>query len=493
MDQENDRQDLYDEFESEVVKHGNQEAFFDENDLIEIFDYASDLDNNIVKMEVLIYGAVHYPKSEALATRRAWFYSAFGDFETATEINKRVNNGGVLNRILDLRVTLPADSPEVEPQLMQILSDTEDFGDEEVIQLVDFCMETGRESWLSDHKAAIQSKCSYPQTFLYEFADRAEEDENYPLAADLFEELTMLEPFTLDFWQRLATVQINMGNYEAALSSADYALAIDPKALLAARIKGASLYRLGRDMNTVADLYTMVIESPEAEDSDASTLAGALVELNREKEAIEILKKFISTHYHPRLSLNILLMLDRQAAIPHIENIIRETMMGENTAIEWAKELVDREQYLAAATILLIYQRLRGLLIGFDFTLEICYYAGLYDEIIYLYENREHHEYAELIKSPIPRVSFPYIMSLVRTGYRDKALGIARSSFDRCVERSEKKGSDDDTPSWGGSVYYTPMTINAITTGFTAILGNIIKALSSTDQIPPDDFDPMLP
>ncbi|MDE5650739.1 MAG: hypothetical protein K2I35_07000, partial [Duncaniella sp.] len=75
MDEDNDRQNLYDEFESEVVRHGNQEAYFDENDLIEIFDYASDLDNNIVKMEVLIYGAVHYPRSEALATRRAWFYS----------------------------------------------------------------------------------------------------------------------------------------------------------------------------------------------------------------------------------------------------------------------------------------------------------------------------------------------------------------------------------------------------------------------------------
>lgn len=53
MDENNDdRQDLYDEFESEVVKHGNQEAFFDESDLVEIFDYASDLDNNIVWDEI---------------------------------------------------------------------------------------------------------------------------------------------------------------------------------------------------------------------------------------------------------------------------------------------------------------------------------------------------------------------------------------------------------------------------------------------------------
>ncbi len=79
MDEPNDRRDLYEEFESEVVRRGNTEAFFDENDLVEIFDYASDYDNYIVKMEVLLYGAIHYPKSEALATRRAWLYYSFGD------------------------------------------------------------------------------------------------------------------------------------------------------------------------------------------------------------------------------------------------------------------------------------------------------------------------------------------------------------------------------------------------------------------------------
>ena len=36
------RQGLYDEFESEIVKARNPEAYFDESDLVEIFDYASD-------------------------------------------------------------------------------------------------------------------------------------------------------------------------------------------------------------------------------------------------------------------------------------------------------------------------------------------------------------------------------------------------------------------------------------------------------------------
>lgn len=487
MDENNDdRQDLYAEFESEVVKHGNQEAFFDENDLIEIFDYASDLDNSIVKMEVLIYGAIHYPKSEPLATRRAWFYSSFGDFETATEINNRVTNGGVLNQVLDLRVSLPADSPEIEPRLEQIIADTDDFDDEGIIQLVDFCMESGKEEWLTKNKERIQSKCSYPQTFLYEYADRCEEQGNLKQAANMFEELTMLEPFTLDFWQRLATVQINMEDYESALSSADYALAIDPSAIMAARIKGAALYRLERDMKTVADLYTKVLKSPEAEDSDASTLAAALVELNRHDEAIALLKEYIPTHYNPRTAINVLMVLDLPAALPYLESVIRDTVMTENEVLDWAKEHVDREQYMAASTILLVYQQLHGFLLGFEFALEVCYYAGRYHDIIDLYEN---HVYRELIDSPIPSITYPYVMSLVRLGMREKALATAIEAHRKGCEFRDKY-TDHKEP-MRSAIKYSPATTNSIITGYLAILTNIIKALKSSDEIPPDDFDPI--
>ena len=169
MDERNDRRDLYEEFESEVVKRGNTEAFFDESDLIEIFDYASDYDNFIVKMEVLLYGAVHYPKSEALATRRAWLYYSFGDVEVTTEVNNRVSQRGVLNKLLSLRARnadlgmLPATIIE---ELEAILDSTDDFEDEEIIQFTDYAMEMHLEDWLKANRERIQSKWSYPQTVL---------------------------------------------------------------------------------------------------------------------------------------------------------------------------------------------------------------------------------------------------------------------------------------------------------------------------------------
>ena len=127
---EDSRQGLYNEFESEIVKAGNTEAYFDETDLIEIFDYASDMDNYIVKMEVLLYGARHYPASEALATRRAWFYSSFGEMEAAADVNNRVSNGGFLNRLLTLRAEGATDTPETRRRLEEMVDASTQLGDE---------------------------------------------------------------------------------------------------------------------------------------------------------------------------------------------------------------------------------------------------------------------------------------------------------------------------------------------------------------------------
>ncbi len=487
MDENDDRQDLYDEFESEVVKHGNPEAFFDENDLVEIFDYASDLDNNIVKMEVLLYGAVHYPKSEALATRRAWFYSSLGDLEAASEVNRRVTHTGVLNRLLDLRAGNRDQSRPLTEELAAIVDSTDDFDDEGIIQFVDFCMESGEEEWLTANKDLVQSKCSYPQTFIYEFADRLEEGGNLEAAARLFEELTMLEPFTLDFWQRLATVQINMEDYEGALTSADYALAIDPSSVLGARIKGAALYRLERDMPTVAALYESVLKTPEAEDSDASTLAAALVELDRQAEAVDLLKSYIESRYHPKLAIDVLLVLDIEAAKPFVKRSIKEAMLTESDVLDWAKDHIIHNQYTAASTIILIYHEMKGLLLGVEFAAEVCYYALRFTDIVDLYEN---HVYEEMKAEPVPGLTYPYIMSLVRLGMREKALAVTRDTFEKAEAYRAKFGNHEGNLS--AAMRYSPATTHTLLTGYSATLHNILLALQSTNPIPADDFDPML-
>lgn len=487
MDESNDRRDLYEEFESEVVKKGNTEAFFDENDLIEIFDYASDYDNYIVKMEVLLYGAVHYPKSEALATRRAWLYYSFGDVEATSDLNNRVNSGGVLNRLLDLRARnsgLSMPREELEAAFMEILSDTTDFQDEEIIQFTDYAMETGLGDWLEKNKELIRSKCSYPQTFLYEFADRSEENEDLATAATLFEELTMLEPFTLDFWLRLATVQLNRDDYENALSSAEYALAIDPDSMMGLRIKGAALYRLDRGHEAVAEIYSRIVASPEAEDTDVSTLAAALMECGRQDEAVEMLTGYLANHLDSRLAIDVLLVIDRQKAEPYVRSVIASGFITEKDAIEWARGHVVHGQFASASLVCLAYDEIKGIENDIPFLMEVCYFGLRFDDVIRLYRAK----YLANSWPFVPSISFPFIMSLVRTGKRAEALEEAKEILSS-IRAYRKAHSNTELSSL---FRLTPAATGAMIIGYIETLKNIIHALKADDELPADEFDPMI-
>ncbi len=487
MDERNDRRDLYEEFESEVVKRGNTEAFFDENDLVEIFDYASDYDNYIVKMEVLLYGAVHYPKSEALATRRAWLYYSFGDVEVTTEVNKRVSREGVLNKLLSLRARnadLSMDPEVMTKALDEILDATEDFEDEEIIQFTDYAMEMHLEDWLKANRERIRSKCSYPQTFLYEFADRSEENEDLETAAQLFEELTMLEPFTLDFWLRLATVQINREDYEGALSSADYALAIDAGSIMALRIKGAALYRLERGPEVVAELYKKVIDSTEAEDTDVSTLAAALIECGRQDEAIAMLSTYLKDHIHSRLAIDVLLVLDRRYAEPYLRALMATGIISEKDAVEWARGHVVHGQFASASTVCLVYDEINGFKNDIPFVLEVCYFALNFKEVVRLYKEK----YPILEWPYLPALTFPFLMSLVRLGEREKALEEAQEIL-KALRTYRRAHSNTEL---SAMFRLTPAATGSMVIGYMENLKNIIHALKSTDEIPADDFDPML-
>lgn len=486
MDENNDRRDLYEQFEAEVVKRGNSEAFFDEEELVEIFDYASDYDNFIVKMEVLIYGAVHYPGNEALATRRAWLYYSLGDVETTTELNKRVVNKGTLNRLLDLRAENGAENmtkAEVEKALAEILADTADFEDEEIIQFTDYALEQGLADWLMKNKELIISKCPYPQTFLYEFAVRAESDEDLDTATSLFEELTMLEPFTLDFWVCLATVQLENEKFEEALASADYALAIDPDSIKPKRIKATALFRLGRDIEEVTRLYYSIVTSNEVGDSDVSALAISLADISRTPEAIEILKGYLLVNPNSRSAVNTLLYIDFEAGAPYLKALIESDNISEAEMVEWIKVHVVNDNVELGAFMFLLFHSIVGIKENFPLFFEVLYISELFDKIIEIFRNTE----MGLINGFDPALTIPYIMSLVRTDHRDEALKEAEA----ILSQLRKYRSTTKNVKISAIVHLPPPSAGALFNGFISMIENIIRALKAPDTLPADDFDPI--
>lgn len=424
------RQSLYEEFISEIVKAGNPEAYFDEDDLVEIFDYSSDMDNYIAKMEVLLYGARFYPDSQALATRRAWFYSSFGELDAAAELNSRVSNGGVLNELLKLRAGGTEDTPQVRRALTQIVTSTTGFADEDLIQLVDFCAEAELFDWLECNYELIKSKCSYAPTFVYEYANRCEDNGDYAKAVSLFEELTMMEPFTLDFWERQAKAQFSADDYEGAIASADYALAISPSSVEATRIKAMSMFALSRDFDTVIELLEILFKAQIAVDSDLGIYVGSMVHQGRVEEAIESVVDYLADHPLSKVALRLLLSLYPEAADPYIERLQNELAKTQRKCQDapsfifaWAaEEYTNGEVVLAARLVRLAdkYSKLDEE--SMALAAEILFQAECYEETIEICRKGWLEKGLNLLS--YPQYVYPCVMSLIKMQRKEQALDV---------------------------------------------------------------------
>lgn len=480
------RQSLYDEFEAEIVKAGNSEAYFDENDLIEIFDYASDMDDYIVKMEVLLYGARHYPGSEALATRRAWLYSSFGEMEAAADINNRVSNGGVLNRLLSLRADGATDTPETRSTLGEIVDATSDFGDEDIIQLVDYCAENNMLDWIEANRERIESKCSYVPTFLYEYADRAEDLGDLTTAQRLFEELTMMEPFTADFWSRLSNVQIAQGNTEEALASADYALAIDSNYLEALRIKGRAMFRMDSDKKQVAEVFRAALDHPSSNDTDATAYAAIIIEIGRTDEAAKLLEETISRYPMSQMAIDLLMDIDFSRAVPYILNVDKITGFTCDAIETWAKEHITNGRIDIAVNLLKLFRHKFVEAEDISFITELWYFRSMYRDLVDFVEESI-GDFSKL-SSPNPGAALPYIMSLIRLGESDKALSQIRQHLSEMEASATRHNRLSDLVSKG--MYTSSAT--CIDIGYTSLLRSITNALTANPPLPPDTYDPML-
>ena len=59
-----ERRELYDKFRAGLKGGDETSSFYDEDDLIDIYDQAADLEDEYVKIEVLLAGSRLYPDSE---------------------------------------------------------------------------------------------------------------------------------------------------------------------------------------------------------------------------------------------------------------------------------------------------------------------------------------------------------------------------------------------------------------------------------------------
>lgn len=242
--EEQETERLYQRFKQSLSDREDM-PFFDEDDLVAIYDYAGDYDDDYVRLEVLFYAARYYPDSMPLSDRRAIYYQTYSDDMRDSYLFDNTAQESLIMNILRLRALNPQ-GEEARRLLDGIVERFDNMDDEEVIQLADAASAIGQVEWLIDRIDVLRGKTDYLATLLYEMDVVFEMNNRYDLSRKVLEELTMIEPFNVDMWRLMAQCYLKLEEYAEGISAIEYALAIDPSDRDSLVIKAELLFRADR-------------------------------------------------------------------------------------------------------------------------------------------------------------------------------------------------------------------------------------------------------
>ncbi len=413
------------------LKKPMSERYFDEDDLIEIFDYAGDLNDDFLRMEALMCGARYYPDSDALMERRGIFYSQYSDEARQQFLEHTDVQGNPILEILAVRNN-PPQGEEARKRLDKFLVEYKSLTDEEIIQLVDLASSLDQWEWVKDNMEALRKKAQYLNVLLYEAAIVAEMANDYTYGAQLMEELTEIEPFNSYFWMLQARLYAQAEKHEKAMQAIDYSLAINPESPAALLIKAKLLHANEGSMVQIIKLtqqalkfapgdidvlrfLSMVYQNSGQPDKAEKLLLDALANVPESGDAEERQRVF---DIIPEL-----ILLEPSNIGPLLDRFFRAS--DENSHLmwaSWAQQLSMQGHPEIAREIVKCYERNSGNKIPSLFAIEDAFAAQDFDGAIKEIEN-----YVNNISSNeayFPSLMAIHLMSVLKTEGPEQAFSL---------------------------------------------------------------------
>ncbi len=127
---------LYNQFINEIKK-SSPSIYYDEDDLIDIFDTAGDLCDTPTQLEVLLLGYKLFPESEDLLKRRAAFILDTNEdsLENFMKLHSSKINNDFMWELFRIRANINS-SDAIERQILELLDRFKLVDDEEIIQFI---------------------------------------------------------------------------------------------------------------------------------------------------------------------------------------------------------------------------------------------------------------------------------------------------------------------------------------------------------------------
>ena len=430
MDEEkNPREELYTRFKESLSQPVSQ-RYFDEDELIDLFDYAGDLQDDYVQLETLLCGARLYPESRGLSERRLLFYLDTSDDDTdqRTEAVAKylADNADESSLIFDIArmETSPCDDPEAS--LEYLLHQYDKFDDEEIIRFVDLAVDTGQYKWLVEHLDEILAKVPFKPTLLFEVAREADNNYDNETLVKVADQLIELEPFTTNNWIMLFRGQARLDRREEARITYDSAKALaadDPIAMLgiADAVYTSAPYLLADMAETLKGIKAQ--HPDEFEYTDA--YCAMLVQLGNLNGAVREIKDYLDRKPSTSRALRQLLMCNSGDSGPYIARFFA-------TAGDEEKLNLDIENLATGLSMRGAHQAVDSLLTElsameklyepyFSIWMESLFALGKYERVVEL--GSDVNMMDNMLQAPLKGVSMAYVytVSLLKTNRYSEA------------------------------------------------------------------------
>ncbi|MCM1067649.1 MAG: hypothetical protein NC418_08780 [Muribaculaceae bacterium] len=428
----NPREELYQRFRK-ALSMPVADRYFDEDELVEIYDYAGDLSDDYVQMEVLFCGARLYPESTALSERRALLYldTSIDDSDKPSPAAGEYldDNADTVSPIFDiarLEIHRP-DDPEAALEFL--LNQYESFGDEEIIRFLDLAFDLDCYKWVVANLDRLRSKVRYQPVLVYELMQEADEMLDNELMAQLAEELIESEPFAVNYWVTLFRAQARGEREEEAKSTFDYARA------LGADDTDALLVLVEAVCNFAPYLYNEayeILEGLKEEKPDEFLYVDwqcvLLVRAGSTDRAVKLLKAYLAAHPENQQAMRQLLVCNIPEALEYVKRFYEATG-GKGFDSEVLAELLNTLSMNAMAySIIALMQYVSAKDEEIDprdlcAWVESLFELEKYTEVVALveaYRSREGGEqlFHMLLHIPLKgeALSFAYMVSLIKVG-----------------------------------------------------------------------------
>ena len=293
FDDEDDVAYLYEDVLATLIK-GESISTYDIDSLVDVYDYAYDLSDEYVTGEVMACVLARSPRCMAMLERKAIKLLQLSESEGAKAIAKRMPEHSFIRKLVLAQLEWDAENWRDSYKRLfkgQKPRSINDFG---AMCMIDLALGVDDPMHLVMQLQEINDFLEYPVDYMVDLSLTLYERGLFEGALAVLQELTIVEPFDIDHWLKLAEIyDKKLDNPEEAQNALDYALAIDPKSAQAKIMFGELSLRTQGDAENVLGIAESLIGYRQFKSEALYLKAGALIELERNSEAMKVLEEYL--------------------------------------------------------------------------------------------------------------------------------------------------------------------------------------------------------